>query len=401
MPPHGSADPPLGFPAARAAGCPFDPPPAYQQALHTGRPARAVLWDGSVCWLVTGYPQVRALLGDRRLSADVRIDGFPLLSRSRRRLLDRSTPSFIRLDETEHARQRHLLAGDFIVKRVQAMEPRIQQVVEETLDRMTAGDGTADLVPDFAVPVVSRIVLELLGLPYEDHPFLQKHSHVLSETDPEIGELRESLAALSGYLIDLVERKRRVPDESVLGHLAGREGLTSEEVASMGRLLLTAGHGTTIDMTALAALALLRDPEQARLLRTEPDLTDGAVEELLRYLTVVHHGVPRVAVADLDVDGTVIRAGEGVVLILSTANRDGERFARGDRLDLTRDARHHLAFSFGAHQCLGQTLARTELRIALPALFRRLPGLRLAVPFEDLTYHTDVIYGVDAVPVTW
>ncbi|MFF3734893.1 cytochrome P450 [Streptomyces sp. NPDC002476] len=391
----------LDFPAARAAACPFDPPPAYQHALRTEPVARARLWDGSTCWLVTGYPQVRSMLGDRRLSADVRVDGFPLLSRGRRELVNRSAPSFIRLDDLEHARQRHMLTGDFIVRRVEAMRPQIQQVVDEALDRMIDEGGPADLVTAFAVPVSSLVICRLLGLPHQDHAFFRTHSRVLADIDSDTETLRASITALTGYLTDVAQHKRRSPDESVLGHLAAREDISVEEVASMGRLLLTAGQETTAEMTTLGTLALLRNPEQAELLCTEPELTKGAVEELLRYLSIVHLGVPRVAVEDIDLDGTLIRAGEGVLLMLSTANRDAGPFPDGDRLDITRDARHHLAFSFGAHQCLGQSLVRAELQTTLPTLFRRLPGLRLVVPFAEVTYRTDMVYGVNKLPVSW
>ncbi|MEV5205278.1 cytochrome P450 [Streptomyces sp. NPDC053720] len=360
------------------------------------------LWDGSPCWLVTGYPQVRALLGDRRLSADVRGDGFPFLSRGQRELVSSSTPPFIRRDGLDHARQRRMLTGSFIVRRAEAMRPQIQRVVDETLDRMIAEGGPADLVAAFAQPVASRILFRLLGLPYKDRVFLLAHSRALADNSNDAETLDASVTALSGYLNDLAEHKRRVPDESVLGHLAMREDITADEAASTGRLLLIAGHETTVEMTALGTLALLRNPGQARLLRSEPDLAKGAVEELLRYLSILHLGVPRAVVEDIELDGTVIRAGEGVLLMLSTANRDARLFADGDRLDLTREARHHLAFSFGPHQCLGQSLARVELQISLPTLFRRLPGLRLAVPFEEITYRTgDTVYGVNALPVTW
>ncbi|MES9509421.1 cytochrome P450 [Streptomyces sp. NPDC000609] len=316
-------------------------------------------------------------------------------------MLSRSTVSFIRLDDAEHVRQRRVLMGGFIARRVEEMRPWMRQVVDETLDGFVEEGGPADLVAGFAVPVASRVIFELLGLPYEDRGFLLEHSRVMSRLDPDLDALKAAIAALTEYLTDLAAHKRRSPDESVLGRLATRGDVAAEELASMGRLLLTAGHWTTVDMTALGVLALLRHPVQAGLLRADGDLATGAVEELLRYLSILQIGVPRAALEDIDVDGTVIRAGEGVMLMLSTANRDAGMFPDGDRLDLTRDTRHHLAFSFGPHQCLGQALARAELQIALPTLLRRLPGLRLAAPFEELRFREDMVYGVDRLPVTW
>lgn len=390
-------------PAARATGCPFAPPPAYEQAHRTAPVSRVRLWDGSPCWLVTGHPQSRAVLGDQRFSADARHPGFPFLAPGRRELVGRTTPTFLRLDDPEHARQRRMLTADFIVKRVEAMAPRIQRIVDDTLDRMTSGGArSADLVAEFALPVPSLVICDLLGVPYADHALFQSLSAVLLD----IGAPPEAVGAaqreLTGYLSELTARKRRDPDDSLLGRLAARDDLGDDEAAAMGVLLLVAGHETTANMTALGTLALLRRPDQAARLRAEPALMPGAVEELLRYLSIVHLGVPRVATEDVDLDGTRIRAGEGVLCMVSTANRDGTVFPDPGGLDVTRDARRHLAFGFGVHQCLGQPLARAELRIALATLLRRLPGLRIAVPPEEVRYRSDmIVYGVRELPVTW
>ncbi|WP_431683502.1 cytochrome P450 [Kitasatospora sp. KL5] len=389
------------LPAPRGS-CPFAPPPAYEEAHRTAPATRADLWDGTSCWLVTGHAQVRAVLGDHRFSADARHPGFPFLSPGRRELLKRSTPTFLRLDGTEHARQRRMLTGDFIVKRIEAMRPRIQQTVDEALDRMTAGGAPADLVRDFALPVPSLVICHLLGVPYEEHGFFQSRSAVLLDLAAPVETVGTAQRELNAYLADLTARKRRRPDDSLLGRLAARPDVSPEEAAATGVLLLVAGHETTANMTALGTLALLRHPEQAARLRAEPALVKGAVEELLRWLSVVHLGVPRVALEDVDLDGAQIRAGEGVLCMVSTANRDAGVFADGDRLDVTRDARRHFAFGFGVHQCLGQPLARAELQIALETLFRRLPGLHLAVPYESLRYRTDmIVYGVQELPVAW
>ncbi|MCU7820534.1 cytochrome P450 [Kitasatospora sp. DSM 101779] len=389
------------LPAARG-GCPFAPPPAYEEAHRTAPVTRAPLWDGSSCWLVTGHAQVRTVLSDNRFSADARHPGFPFLSPGRRELVNRATPSFLRLDGAEHARQRRMLTGDFIVKRVEAMRPRIQRIVDDALDRMVAEGSPADLVAAFALPVPSLVICHLLGVPYEDHGFFQSRSGILLDIAAPAESVGAAQRELTGYLTELTGRKRREPDDSLLGRLAARPDVSPEEAAATGLLLLVAGHETTANMTALGTLALLRHPEQAARLRAEPGLVKGAVEELLRWLSVVHLGVPRVAVEDVDLDGTVVRAGEGVLCMVSTANRDAAVFTDGDRLDLGRDARRHFAFGFGVHQCLGQPLARAELQIALETLFRRLPGLRLAVPYESVRYRADmVVYGVQELPVAW
>ncbi|MGE7433863.1 cytochrome P450 [Kitasatospora sp. NPDC001175] len=399
---NGTTDSPPAVPADRGT-CPFAPPPTYEQVHRTAGPiSRVSLWDGSPCWLLTGHRQARFALGDRRFSADARLPGFPFLLPGRRELVLRTTPTFLRMDDPAHARQRRLLTGDFIIKRVEAMRPQIQQIVDQALDRMVAHGGPADLVREYALPVPSLVICLLLGVPYRDHEFFQEQSQALLSLSATAAEVEVAQQQLNSYLAELAGRKQREPDDSLLGRLVVRDDVTLEEAAALGVLLLIAGHETTANMTALGTLALLRNPQQAERLRSDPSLIKGAVEELLRYLTIVHLGVPRVALEDVEIDGTLIRAGDGVLCMVSTANRDEAVFTGAERLDVARDARHHLAFGFGIHQCLGQPLARAELQIALQTLLDRLPGLRLAVPFEEIRYRTDMaVYGVHELPVTW
>jgi cytochrome P450 len=200
----------------------------------------------------------------------------------------------------------------------------------------------------------------------------------------------------------LAEHKRRHPADDILSRLAARDDLTDQETASLGFLLLVTGHESTANMTAVSVLALLRRPDQAELLREKRELVRAAVEELLRHLTIIHLGLGRAATETVRVGEVTIPAGEGVICMLSTANRDEQLFASGADFDLTRDARRHVAFGYGIHQCLGQTLARVELQVVLTTLLRRLPGLRLAVPADQLTYNREnIVYGLRALPVTW
>lgn len=386
----------LGFPEPRAEGCPFDPPPAYRQPA-----GRVALWDGMPCWVLTDYHHVRTVLSDRRFSADVRQPGFPFLSPGRRELVG-DQPSFLRQDDPEHQRLRRMMTGDFLVKRIEQLRPRIQRIVDEALDAMIAKGQPADLVADFAFPVPSLVICELLGVPYDDHEYFQELSRRLLDSTAGPGAVAEALDALTDYMAQLAASKKGEPD-GIVARLATRDDLTPEEVASNSVLLLLAGHETTANMTSLSVLALLQNPEQLARLRAEPELTRGAVEELLRYLTIVHNGVPRTALEDVEFDdGLQVRAGEGVLAMLGAANRDEELFGDGDRLDIGRDARRHLAFGFGVHQCLGQPLARVELQIALATLLRRLPELRLAIPFEDVRFRTSaLIYGLHELPVAW
>ncbi|MFF3008023.1 cytochrome P450 [Kitasatospora sp. NPDC057940] len=393
------------MPAPRDAGCPFSPPPAYTEAAATAPITRADLPGGESCWLATGYAEVRTILSDRRFSADARHPGFPMLVPGRREAL-LANPSFLRLDDPEHARQRRMVTGDFLVKRVEAMRPGIQQIVDEALDRMTDGRTEADLVADFALPVPSLVICLLLGVPYEDRDRFQGLSRTLLNKHSSAEEVQAASDELREYLGGLAARKREEPGDDILSRLAVRDDLTPDEVATTGILLLIAGHETTANMISLSTALLLDQPEQiARL--ADPATLPGAVEELLRHLTIVDHGLPRVALEDVELGGTVIRAGEGVIALISTANQDEEMFGGADlrptdQLDLDRDARRHMAFGFGVHQCLGQPLARAELQIALATLFRRLPGLRPAATGEGRKFRSEAfIYGMRSLPVTW
>ncbi|MEK2492796.1 cytochrome P450 [Kitasatospora purpeofusca] len=400
--PTAPTTPVLPLPAPHSAGCPFGPPPAYPEAAAAGPVTRAELPDGDLCWLVTGFAEVRTVLSDRRFSADIRHPSFPLLVAGARGLIT-DNPDFLRLDDPEHARQRRMLTGEFLVKRVEELRPEIQRIVDGALDRMTEGRTTADLVTDFALPVPSLVICLLLGVPYEDHDRFQSLSRTMLSRESTVEQLREAQEGVLAYLRDLTTRKRAQPEDDVLSRLAARDDLTPEDAAAMGVLLLVAGHETTANMIALSTALLLEHPEQIPGL-ADPATLPGAVEELLRLLTIVHTGLPRVALEDVELGGVTVRAGEGVMAMLSTANRDEEVFGGAghratDELDLHRDARRQLAFGFGVHQCLGQPLARAELQIALETLFRRLPGLR---PAGEREFRTEsFIYGMRSLPVTW
>ncbi|MFG2915604.1 cytochrome P450 [Kitasatospora sp. NPDC048298] len=387
-------------PAARGA-CPFAPPPAYDEARREEPVSRVTLWDGSTSWLVTRHEDIKAVLSDPRFSADSTRPGFPFVSEGARQL-NTGRPTIIRMDDPEHAHFRRMLTGEFMVRKVEALRPEIQRIADELLDRMTDGRTSADLVREFALPLPSLVICLLLGVPYQDHDFFQGCSRVLLRRASTAEEVSTAQAELAAYLVELTEAKRARPDDSILSRLVERGELSTEEIAGMGRLLLVAGHETTANMTSLSVLALLRNPDQLDHLRKHPESVPGAVEELLRYLSIVHSGLTRVATEDVDVAGVRITAGEGVICMVNTANRDEREFPGADELDLTRDARRHLAFGFGVHQCLGQPLARLELQIALTSVLRRLPELRLAVPFEEVPFRGEMlVYGLHELPVSW
>jgi cytochrome P450 len=267
---------------------------------------------------------------------------------------------------------------------------------------MAQAGPPVDLVTAFALPIPSLVICELLGVPYADREGFQRDSATLLNLETSDEAAGVAMRSITGYLAELVERKRAEPTEDLLGGLVAGGDLTGEELVGMALLLLIAGHETTANMLGLGTFALLTRPEQAEALREGRVDVANAVEELLRYLTIIQHGGSRTAVEDVELGGEVIRAGESVAIYLPLANRDPARFAGGHELDLAADAHGHLAFGHGVHQCLGQQLARIEMRIAYPALLRRFPTLRLAVPPEEVPVRSDMaIYGVHRLPVEW
>jgi cytochrome P450 len=398
---------PADYPLPKADGCPFDPAPGLITMQAEQPLTRVRLWDGSTPWLITRHADQRALLADPRVSADCLQPGYPFTSASLR-VKRQSSISFSAMDDPEHARLRRMVIPSFTVKRMNVLRPAVQQIVDDLIDDLLAGPRPADLVSEFALPVPSLVICELLGVPYTDHDFFQHHSRIQVRPDATTDEVMRAQDELVRYLDRLISVKLADPADDLLSVLAVqrvRTGeLTRDELARMGLMLLVAGHETTANMIALGTLALLEHPGQLAALRgaDEPDLARGAAEELLRYLTIAHLGRRRVALADIEIDGHRIRAGEGIILPNEVANRDPDVFAEPGRLDVHRDARRHLAFGSGVHQCVGQPLARMELQVVYGTLYRRMPGLRLAVPVAAIPFkHDAAIYGVYELPVTW
>ncbi|WP_326559265.1 cytochrome P450 [Micromonospora sp. NBC_01796] len=391
-----------GFPAARAAKCPFDPPPTMQALRERTPLARVRLWDGTTPWLVTRYAEQRVLLADPRVSADMTRPGYPSPAP-----ISDAPISFILMDDPEHARLRRMVTAPFTIKRVEAMRPAVQKIVDDLIDDMLTGPKPVDLVQALALPMPSLVICQLLGVPYTDHDFFQEHSSTMINRDAEPEQRRDAAGRLFAYLDELIGEKLTEPGDDLLSGLTERirtGELTRPDAAQIGVLMLIAGHETTANMIALGTLALLEHPDQLELLRdsNDPKLVAGAVEELLRYLHITHNGRRRVALEDIEIAGGIIRAGEGIILANDIANRDPEIFSDPDRLDIQRDARRHVAFGFGVHQCLGQPLARMELQVVYSTLYRRIPALRLAVELDEVPFkHDGSVYGVYELPVTW
>ncbi|MFC9434314.1 cytochrome P450 [Nocardia sp. NPDC057030] len=391
------------FPSDRT--CPYRLPEQYTR-LRDEEPSlrKVTLFDGAQAWVVTKHETARALLADPRLSSDRTHANFPALS-PRFRVFQETKPAFISLDPPEHSAQRRLLISEFTLKRVKAMRADIERIVHGFIDDMLAAGPPADLVSQFALPVPSMVICRLLGVPYEDHEQFQDASRrlVQSTTGEAAIAARNDLGV---YLDGLITRSQAEPGPGLLSSLVADQlahgEIDREDLIASSILLLVAGHETTASMTSLSVITLLEHPDQHAALRADPTLISSAVEELLRYLAIADIAGGRFAKADIEIDGQVIKAGEGVLVSNSIANRDASVFAEPDTFDVHRSARHHIAFGYGVHQCLGQNLARLELEIILSALFERIPTLRLAVPTDQLTLRPgSTIQGVNELPVTW
>ncbi|MEV4754808.1 cytochrome P450 [Micromonospora sp. NPDC049559] len=380
--------------------CPYAPPQEHVQLQQEEPVARVTLPDGSQAWALSRLEDIRTMLTDPRFSSDRQRPEFPLLTPGPRIAVP-GRPSLIGLDPPEHGEARRAVVGEFTVKRMNALRPRIQQIVDDCLDEMLAGPRPVDLVPALALPVPSLVICELLGVPYADHEFFQTRSAKLLRRDTPPDERRAAVNEIREYMAALIGKKATEPADDLLGRQLAK-GTDREDLVNLGFLLLLAGHETTANMISLGTLMLLRQPEALAALKRDPGLTPQAVEELLRYFTIAEFVTSRLATEDVEIGGVLIRAGEGVVSLGNVANRDPAAFADPDAFDIERGARHHIAFGFGAHQCLGQNLARLELQIVFDSLFARIPDLRLAAEPDELPFKDDAtVYGLYSLPVTW
>ncbi|MEV7086195.1 cytochrome P450 [Streptomyces sp. NPDC093085] len=397
------------FPTPRAAKCPFAPPPDLLALHESGKSVvRAKTWDGTTPWVVTTHAAQRQLLSDPRLSADIGAPGYPHTTPSMKAHAAEIAPSINNTDGAEHARWRRMLTSSFTRHRMEKLRPEIQKITDGLIDTMLAGSNPADLNEALSLPLPSLMICELLGVPYEDHEFFQEHAGVTNSRFKTAEEAAETTRVLRAYISGLIEAKMDDPAEDVLSDLGARvrEGaLSMEEAAPLGHILLVAGHDTSANMITLGTALLLENPGQLALLRERADdskFVAGAVEELLRYLTIPHLLARRAVVEDIEFDGEIIRAGEGIIASLPAANWDPQAFPAPERVDLARKASHHHAFSWGPHQCIGQQLARIELHVVFSTLFRRIPTLRLAADLSELRFKEDSqAYGIYELPVAW
>jgi cytochrome P450 len=374
------------------------------RTISGGRPTfRAELPDGRIVWLVTGHENVRHVLVDQRFSRALAVapgqaqPGFEMFA----------ADSINGMDPPEHTRLRKLVASAFTARRVEALRPRVAAIVNQLIDAMAGRPQPADLVAGFSLPLPARVICEMLGVPAADlGQFHAWSDTIMGDWQRDADEIMTALAEMYGYFGALIETKRARPADDLMSALIAAhddaDRLSEQELTAMGCILLIGGHETTANQINLSLLLLFDHPGQVARLRADPELIPGAVEELLRYVRLGTLPPARVTTEDVQIGGVTIPAGETVIPLFGTANRDPSVFTDPDRLDVTRDAASHLTFGAGVHHCLGAQLARVELQEAFRGLIGRLPGLRLAVPASDLEFKPGMaIHSLRELPVRW
>ncbi|HTI74433.1 MAG TPA: cytochrome P450 [Mycobacterium sp.] len=385
----------------------FDPTPELREIRETTGVRTSTNSFGMTVYLVTRHEDVKEVLSDHARFSNGRPPGFVLPGAptvSEEEQTSARAGNLLGLDPPEHQRLRRMLTPEFTIRRMKRLEPRIVEIVGAQLDAMEKAGPPADLVASFALPIPSLVICELLGVPYDDREDFQRRSARQLDLSIPIAERLDLQRQGRAYMGTLVERARRQPGDDILGMLVREHGneLTDDELIGVASLLLLAGHETTSNMLGLGTLALLRHPDQLAAVRDDPDAVGPAVEELLRWLSIVHSAIPRITTTDVEIAGVPIPAGELVFVSLPSGNRDPDFIDTPEVLDIARGAPGHLAFGHGVHHCLGAPLARMEMRIAFPALLRRFPTLALAEDFADVPFRSfHFIYGLKALEVTW
>lgn len=367
--------------------------------------SRVRLPFGGEAWLVTRYADVRAVLSDPRFgrAETVGREDVPRV---------RETPALpnvlTSMDPPELTRVRKLTMTAFTSRRVQELRPRTEEIVEELLAAMAASGSPADLVTALALPVPVTVICEMLGVPPQDQQRFREFSDaVMSTTAVTAEERMAAYAELTTYLTEQIAVRRTDPTDDLLGALVSardnEDRLTEDELITLGITLLVAGHETTANQISNFTYTLLTTPGAWERLREDPELVPTAVEELLRFIQLGNGGAfPRIASEDVEIAGTLVRKGEALFVDLQAANRDDSVFENPHTLTLDRHHNSHLAFGHGFHHCIGAQLARLELQVALTALLRRFPNLRLAIPADEVPWKSGMLLrGPKSLPVAW
>lgn len=383
---------------------PLDPPELLRRLRAEKPVSRVTLWNGKQAWLVTRYADASFAMQDRRFSTDGKHPNMPSLAPGQA-LAAKRWINMLRVDDPKHGELRHPTAPEFTPQQMLALRPMVQRIMDERFDLMLAGPVPVDFVEAIAYTVPTRVVAELVGLPPVETKLYQEYARLGNTLTTRVEDVVRANEELLDALDQLVDDIRVHPRDDLMGRLVAGGQLDQEHLVSSAWTFLIVGHSTTAHMFGLSMYSLLTEPGMFQEIAEHPDLVPGAVEELLRYHSVVQNSVRRVALEDVAIGDTLIRAGDGVIISVSSANRDEAVFPEPDRFDIHRDSAgrdRHLAFGTGPHVCLGQWLSRLEIVVLLETVTRRLPSVRLAVPPGEVPFKDDTAhYGVAELPITW
>jgi len=392
------------FPFPRSSDRPLDPPPEFAKLRREQPVCQVTLWNGAKVWLVTKFEDCRTVLRSSAFSSNPSRPGYPLTSPGVSSF-KRERTNFKQFDPPEHTLHKRMWLPSFTAKQVQDMRPAIQGIVDTAIDGILENGPPCDLVTDLALVVPSNVIGSALGLPAKDHAFLHENTSIRASISSSAAQVEEANKAITAYWWDIVGAREKQPGDDLISRMLETEvktnHITKEEFVGALELILVAGHDSTASMIALGTLTLIDHPEQLEAIKADPSLTPGAVDELLRLHTIAHNGLGRTALEDVEVGGVRIVAGEGVLVVILSGDRDDSEFPEADRFDIRRQSRQHLAFGSGTHQCIGSTLARAELQMVFDSLFKRIPSLRLAISREQLRYKDTLFFGLAALPVAW
>ncbi|MFD5064795.1 cytochrome P450 [Streptomyces sp. NPDC058394] len=389
------------YPFNEAVGLEVDP--LYAELRVNEPVARVSCPFGEDAWLITRHADMKTILADPRFSRaaaakhdESRLTPLPIHT------------SILGMDQPDHTRLRRLLSRVFTARRIEQLRPRIEEVANELVDGLMAQGAPGDLLEGFAVPMAGTVVCDLLGVPFEDRDDFRQWLDAFSATTVMTAEeTEEGTGALHSYIANLMAARRVEPRDDLISAMVRasdeEEKLSEKELVELASVLLIAGHETVSSQLIDSLYVLLTHPEQLAMIKDRPELIPPTVEELLRYVPLISHVTfARYALEDVELSGTLVRAGESVLPAIPSANRDETVFEHADQFDITRERNPHLGFGYGIHRCLGAPLARLQLQVALEVLTRRFPDMRCAVPLEGLEWKDGMqVRSLLELPVIW
>lgn len=365
----------------------------YAELRRTCPVSRVELWDKSQPFLIVKHKDITQVLTDERLSKQRSRPGFPEMSAGGKEAA-KNKPTFVDMDPPDHMHQRGMVEPIFSKENVDKMRPHIQKTVDDLLDAMlkVGGKTPVNFIDKFSLPVPSYIIYGILGVPFKDLEYLTQCNAIRTNGSATATEASNANKELLDYLASLVDRRSEKAEEDLISKLVSEQvkpgHLSKEDAVQIAFLLLVAGNATMVTMINLGVVTLLQHPNQLADLKADPSLAKSFVEELCRYHQGSAMATRRVANEDVVYGGQTIKAGTGIIAACQSGNRDPEVFSEPDKFNLHRKFNpiDSLGYGYGAHRCIAETLAKTELEIVFATLFQKLPDLKLAIPFHEIEY---------------